>query len=213
MELLRRIRSLGEREEAEIARRFPKLLRRVGGYNIDTISSEGNNMAQLLVGSEGTLAYFRKLELITHPIPSHNVLGICHFSSFRQAMDITQEIVKLDPSAVELIDSTMIALAREINAYRPTIERFVNGHPEALLMVEFSGEDENAQLIKLDELEQLLDDHGFPNSILKVADPNFQREITEVRKAGLNIMMSMKGDGKPVSFIEDNSQQFISNAP
>ncbi|MEE2954983.1 MAG: FAD-linked oxidase C-terminal domain-containing protein [Pseudomonadota bacterium] len=203
MDLVRKVRSLGEREEAEIARRFPKLLRRVGGYNIDTISTEGHNMAQLLVGSEGTLAYFRKLELITHPIPSHNVLGICHFSSFRQAMDITQEIVKLDPSAVELIDSTMIALAREITAYRPTIERFVNGNPEALLMVEFSGENETDQQHKLDDLEQLLDDHGFPNSILKIADPNFQRDITEVRKAGLNIMMSMKGDGKPVSFIED----------
>ena len=84
-------------------------------------------------------------------------------------MDITQEIVQLDPSAVELIDSTMIALAREIAAYRPTIERFVNGNPEALLMVEFSGESETDQQHKLDDLEQLLDDHGFPNSILKVA--------------------------------------------
>ena len=203
LDLVRRMRTLGEREEAEIARRFPKLLRRVGGYNIDTISVGGHNMAQLLVGSEGTLAYFRRLELVTHPIPAHNMLAICHFSSFRQAMDITRHIVELAPSAVELMDSTMIALARDIDAYRPTIERFVSGEPEALLMVEFAGEDELVQRRKLDELEQLLADHGFADCVLKVPDSAFQRDILEVRKAGLNIMMSMKGDGKPVSFIED----------
>ena len=202
-DLVRRMRALGEREEAEIARRFPKLLRRVGGYNIDTISGHGHNMAQLLVGSEGTLAYFRRLELITHPIPTHNMLAICHFSSFRQSMDITRHIVELDPTAVELMDSTMIGLARDIDTYRPTIERFVSGKPEALLMVEFAGEDEAAQRRKLDDLEQLLADHGYPDCVLKVPDPAFQRDIMEVRKAGLNIMMSMKGDGKPVSFIED----------
>ena len=203
LELVQKMRTLGEREEAEIARRFPKVLRRVGGYNIDTISGQGHNMAQLLVGSEGTLAYFRQLELITHPIPAHNMLAICHFSSFRQSMEITRHIVELDPTAVELMDSTMIALARDIDTYRPTIERFVSGKPEALLMVEFAGEDDATQRRKLDDLEQLLADHGFPDCMLKVPDPAFQRDIMEVRKAGLNIMMSMKGDGKPVSFIED----------
>ena len=203
LDLVRRMRTLGEREEAEIARRFPKVLRRVGGYNIDTISAGGHNMAQMLVGSEGTLAYFRQLELITHPIPAHNMLAICHFSSFRQSMDITRHIVALDPTAVELMDSTMIALARDIDTYRLTVERFVSGEPEALLMVEFAGEDAAAQRRKLDDLEQLLADHGFPDCMLKVPDPAFQRDIMEVRKAGLNIMMSMKGDGKPVSFIED----------
>jgi len=203
LDLVRQMRILGEREEAEIARRFPKVLRRVGGYNIDTISAQGHNMAQMLVGSEGTLAYFRQLELITHPIPSHNMLAICHFSSFRRSMEITRHIVALNPTAVELMDSTMIALARDIETYRPTIERFVSGKPEALLMVEFAGEDDATQRRKLDDLGQLLADHGFPDCMLKVPDPAFQRDIMEVRKAGLNIMMSMKGDGKPVSFIED----------
>jgi FAD/FMN-containing dehydrogenase/Fe-S oxidoreductase len=201
--LVRAMRELGAREGAEVARRFPKLLRRVGGYNIDTIASGGHNMAQLLVGSEGTLAFFRRLELAVHPIPAHRVLGICHFVDFRHAMEITRHIVALEPDAVELMDSTMIGLARAIAAYRPIIERFVSGAPEALLMVEFAGEDAAALARKLGELGELLADHGFADTMLEVTEPAFMADIMEVRKAGLNIMMSMKGDGKPISFIED----------
>ncbi len=201
--LVRRMRDLGQREAAEIAARFPKLLRRVGGYNIDSISAEGHNMAHLLVGSEGTLAFFRRLELAVHPIPAHNVMGVCHFESFRQAMDITRHIVELDPAAVELMDGTMIGLARAIPAYRPLVERFVQGVPKAILMVEFAGEDHAEQLRQLKSLDALMADHGFPDAMLDAADPALQKDIMEVRKAGLNIMMSMKGDDKPVSFIED----------
>ncbi|MEX2450063.1 MAG: FAD-linked oxidase C-terminal domain-containing protein [Rhodospirillales bacterium] len=203
LDLIQRMRALGAREAEEIAARFPKLLRRVGGYNIETISPQGHNMAHLLVGSEGTLGFFRQIELDLQPIPPNKVLGVCHFPTFYQAMDTTRHIVKLGPSAVELVDRTMIDLAREIDAFRATTDRFVRGEPEALLLVEFAGEDGAEQHKKLNRLIQLLADHGFPDSVLEATDPAFQSDIWEVRKAGLNIMMSMKGDGKPVSFIED----------
>src|SRR5438445_654035 len=93
--LVRDMRALHRREADEIDRRFPKLLRRVGGYNIDMISDSGHNMAHLLVGSEGTLGFFTEIELDLQPIPPHRVLGICHFPSFYGAMDATQHIVKL----------------------------------------------------------------------------------------------------------------------
>jgi len=202
-QIVRRLRALGEREAGEIARRFPKLLRRVGGYNIDTLKSGGHNMAQLLVGSEGTLAFFTRLELKLQPIPPHKVLGICHFPSFYQAMDATQHVVKLDPSAVELVDRTMIDLSRDIAMFRVTIERCVRGQPDALLLVEFAGEDHDAQLQQLRRLDELMGELGFPDAVVEAIDPKFQSAVWEVRKAGLNIMMSMKGDGKPVSFIED----------
>ena len=121
------MRALGKREAAEVARRFPKLLRRVGGYNIDTLASTEHNMAHLLVGSEGTLAFFQRIHLDLQPIPAHRVLGVCHFPSFYQAMDSTQHIVELKPSAVELVDRTMIDLARDIPMFRDTVERFVQG--------------------------------------------------------------------------------------
>ncbi|NNF96301.1 MAG: FAD-binding oxidoreductase, partial [Halobacteria archaeon] len=203
LELVRRMRTLGKKEAAEVAQRFPKLLRRVGGYNIDTLAATEHNMAHLLVGSEGTLAFFQHIHLDLQPIPAHRVLGVCHFPSFYQAMDNTQHIVELKPSAVELVDRIMIDLARDIPMFRATVERFVQGEPEALLLVEFAGDDHAQQLQNLQQLVELMGSLGFPGAVVEATDPEFQQAIWEVRKAGLNIMMSMKGDGKPVSFIED----------
>ncbi len=118
-------------------------------------------------------------------------------------MDATQHLVKLSPTAVELIDRTMIDLSRQIPLYRAIVDRFLKGEPEAILLVEFAGEDRSAQLRKLKQLTELAADLGFPGAVVEVTENSLQRDIWEVRKAGLNIMMSMKGDGKPVSFIED----------
>ena len=203
-ELRRRLIELGRSEAEEIERRFPKLLRRVGGYNIDELVDPGTgNLGRLLVGSEGTLAFFTRLQLDLQPIPTHKVLGVCHFPTFHEAMDSTQHIVKLDPSAVELVDRTMIELSREIPMFRATVDGFVRGQPDALLLVEFAGEDHAAQLAKLAQLGELMADLGFADAVVEVQDMAFQAAVWEVRKAGLNIMMSMKGDGKPVSFVED----------
>src|SRR5260370_1433638 len=110
-DLVRDMRALHCREQGEIEARFPKLLRRVGGYNIDMIESKspgaGHNMAHLLVGSEGTLAFFTEIELDLQPIPPHRVLGICHFPSFYKAMQAAQHIAKLAPAPVDLVDRTM----------------------------------------------------------------------------------------------------------
>jgi Fe-S oxidoreductase len=126
---------------------------------------------------------------------------VCHFPKFYTAMDLAQHIVKLGPSAVELVDRTMIGLARDIGAFRATVEALIRGEPDAILLVEFSGEE--GQAGKLKELAALMADLGLPGSVVEITDPRQQRDLWEVRKAGLNIMMSMKGDGKPVSFIED----------
>ncbi|HSF48698.1 MAG TPA: FAD-linked oxidase C-terminal domain-containing protein, partial [Burkholderiales bacterium] len=201
--LVKKLRALHARETEEIAARFPKLLRRVAGYNIDMVSPSGHNMAAMLVGSEGTLAYFTEVELDLQPIPRHKTLGVCHFPRFHDAMNCTRHIVKLDPAAVELVDRTMINLAREIPQFRATVDRFLKGEPDALLLVEFAGEDKNEQVKKLKELDALMGDLGFADSVVDIIDPGFQKDTWEVRKSGLNIMMSMKGDGKPVSFIED----------
>jgi FAD/FMN-containing dehydrogenase/Fe-S oxidoreductase len=196
-----KLKALYEREKAEIDARFPKVLRKVAGYNLDHLGPPHANAAHLLVGSEGTLAYSERLHLKLSPLPSHRVLGVCHFPKFYTAMDLTQHIVKLGPSAVELVDRTMIGLARDIAAFRNTVDAFIKGEPDAVLLVEFAGEHEQAH--KLKELGQLMGDLGLPGSVVEITDAKQQKDLWEVRKAGLNIMMSMKGDGKPVSFIED----------
>jgi FAD/FMN-containing dehydrogenase/Fe-S oxidoreductase len=204
-DLIRSLLELGRREAGEIEARFPKLMRRVGGYNIDALVANGKapNLAHLLVGSEGTLAFSSGIELALHPLPAHKVLGVCHFPSFYEAMDSARHLVELDPSAVELVDRTMIELSREIPIFRDTVGRFVKGEPEALLLVEFAGEDAEENLRRLRALSERMGDLGFPGAVVEALEPAFQQAIWEVRKSGLNIMMSMKGDGKPVSFVED----------
>jgi FAD/FMN-containing dehydrogenase/Fe-S oxidoreductase len=202
-DLVRRMRDLHRREADEIERRFPKVLRRVGGYNIDSISDSGHNMARVLVGSEGTLAFFNEIELELQPVPAHRVLGICHFPSFYGAMAATRRIVELGPSAVELVDRTMIDLSRDIPMFRPVVERFVQGEPAALLLTEFAGDDPPENLRRLKALVELMGDLGLPGGVVEAIDPVFQQAVWDIRAQGLNIMMSMKGDGKPVSFLED----------
>ncbi len=207
-DLVQRLRALGVAEAEEIAARFPRQLRRVGGYNIDALTPAARaagraNLARLLVGSEGTLAFSAAIELAVAPIKPRRVLGICQFPSFRAAMAATRHIVTLDPEAVELVDRTMIDLGRGIPIYRPTIDAMLIGEPGSLLIVEFHGHDDGRLAAKLAELEALLGDLGYPGAVVRATDGSFQAQIAAVREAGLNIMMSMKGDGKPVSFIED----------
>jgi len=208
-DLVARVHAVVRREAAEIEARWPKVLRRVQGYNIDMVqpgveaSMLPHNLAHLLVGSEGTLAYTRRLHLALSPLPRHKTLGVCHFPTFHQAMLAPQHIVKLAPTAVELVDRTMIELARGNAAFKPVVNRFLKGDPDAILLVEFAGDDRGEQLAKLKQLVELMADLGFPGGVVEITDVSLQKDLWEVRKAGLNIMMSMKGEGKPVSFIED----------
>jgi len=185
---------IGHREAAEISYRFPDLMRRVGGYNIDALMpggpkpgawAEGTiaptpihpNLAHLLVGSEGTLAFSTRIQIDLQPLPNHKVLGICHFPTFYEAMDSTRHIVQLDPSAVELVDRTMIDLARDIPLFRTTVDKFVQGEPEALLLVEFAGDDRDAQRRNLNQLGELMADLGFPGGVVEAIDPDFQKAV------------------------------------
>src|SRR5690606_26736665 len=165
----------------------------------------------LLVGSEGTLALSERVHLKLAPLPKHRLLGVCHFPTFHAAMDSARHLVTLDPVAVELIDRTMIELAREIGAFRDTVNDFVRGEPDALLLVEFAEDDPADNRRRLDALNEMMGDLGFAfenppasrGGVVEAVEPAFQAAIFEVRKAGLNIMMSMKEDRKPISFVED----------
>ena len=211
--LARDLFALGAREADEVAARFPKVQRRVGGYNLDALVLGRNdvNLAHILVGSEGTLAFSTAIELKLSPLLGRRAVGACHFGSFREAMAAAQHIVKLAPIAVELVDATMIALARDIAMFRPTLEAFVRGEPAALLLVEFAEAEWEENARRLARLHELIGDLGFAWShsgdywggVVDVLDPKLQGAITELRTAGLNIMMSMKEAGKPVSFVED----------
>jgi FAD/FMN-containing dehydrogenase/Fe-S oxidoreductase len=205
--------SLGAREADEIEKNFPKVQRRVGGYNLDSFVPGKNdaNLAHILVGSEGTLGFTAKVELKLWPVLGKRAVGACHFGSFYEAMNAAQHIVKLKPIAVELIDRTLIELASEIEMFRPTLQQFVRGKPDAILLVEFGEEDQTENIRRVKDLEELLGDLGFGwdksgkhwGGVVEVLEPALQAAITDIRTSGLNIMMSMKEQGKPVSFVED----------
>jgi FAD/FMN-containing dehydrogenase/Fe-S oxidoreductase len=210
--ILETLKTIATRERGELAERVPKVLRRVAGYNIDLFDCQNPraytddgfaNLSHLLVGSEGTLAYSRQITLKLSPLPEHKTLGVVNFQSFYKAMETAQHIVKLKPTAVELVDRTMIHLAMENPSFRPVIEKALVGSPAAILLVEFAGQDQAELIKKLDELDTLMSDLGLPDCVVKMPEVKAQKALWDVRKAGLNIMMSMKGDGKPVSFVED----------
>ena len=217
------LKAMGQDNEALIQDKFPKVLRRVGGYNIDALindamaarphgrAGDGINLSHLLVGSEGTLAFSTEIELKLSPLPAKKIMGICHFPTFYKAMDAAQHLVKLDPIAVELIDDTMLELARSIAIFKPIVEEVVRGNPAALLVVEFAEDDGAENLKRLKRLHEMMAELGFgwdkdsewQGGVVDAVDTGLQGRVAEMRKSGLNIMMSMKQAAKPVSFVED----------
>ena len=206
------VQQLALQHHAEIAANWPKVMRRVAGYNLDIFDNQSEkpytrdgsvNLAHLLIGAEGTLAFTRQLTLRLAELPRAKVLGVVNFASFHAAMDAAQHLVKLGPTAVELVDRTMIELSLANPAFRPTIASALIGQPAAILLVEFSGADKSVLSTRLKALTELMGDLGLLDSVVTLTDDAPQKALWDVRKAGLNIMMSLKGDGKPVSFIED----------
>jgi FAD/FMN-containing dehydrogenase/Fe-S oxidoreductase len=205
--------AIGAREAEEVIARFPKVQRRVGGYNLDALLLGKNdiNLSHLLVGGEGTLAFSTAIELKLSPVLGRRAVGVCHFGSFYEAMNAAQHLVRLKPMGVELIDRTMIELAGAIAMFQPTLAQFVRGAPEAILLVEFGEEEQEENLRRLAQLHDVMGDLGFGcdrsgakwGGVVDVLEPALQAAITDLRTSGLNIMMSMKEEGKPVSFVED----------
>jgi FAD/FMN-containing dehydrogenase/Fe-S oxidoreductase len=195
--------ALYEREREELASRLPKVARNVAGFNLDRLGRETRNLADILVGSEGSLAWFEQIELRLKPLPAHKVLGICHFPTFLSAMEAAQHLVTLEPTVIELVDSTVMDLARQQRDFNATLERFVRGRPAALFLIEFAGDSAADNLRRLDNLDELMATLGYPDAVVRAEEPGAQRAIWNLRKAALNIVMSAKGDGKPISFIED----------
>jgi Fe-S oxidoreductase/FAD/FMN-containing dehydrogenase len=187
----------------EIDKNWPTTQRRVGGYNIDLIDPNGFNSSNLLVGSEGTLSLFNRIKLKLSELPKNKILGVCYFDNFHQAMELTKEIVKLKPTCVELMDQNLLNLAKEIPMYADGIKKYIKGNPKAVLMVEFIDTEQSVYEKKIKDLEYLVLDQNKDNQFSYYSNLDEQKEVFEIRKAGLNILMSMKGDKKPVAFIED----------
>ena len=203
MAIAGRIKQIAQDHRDDIEAIFPKVQRRVGGYNLDALIGVQPNLSHILVGSEGTLAASTSVTLKLSRLPARRVMGVCHFPSFRAAMETTRHIVALEPVAVELVDNNVLVLGADIPLFASTLARITRGEPNCLLLTEFAGDNFDDLKVDLRRLDQCMSDHGFRDAVVEVIEPAAQKDVWEVREGCLNIMMSMKGDAKPVSFIED----------
>lgn len=189
--------------EEEIQRRYPETFRHVAGYNLHRlVGMDDPNLARLIVGSEGTLAVITEMTLNLVPIPAHKRLAMVHFNELRAAMEAVPQILESGASAVEVLDKMLLDLTRDKIEYRRLLT-FVRGDPEIVLLVEFAGESPRQIQAGAERLDQILQTRGHNEPVVHITDPAEQAKVWYVRKVGLGILMSIRGDAKPIPFIED----------
>lgn len=199
------IRRIAHENRDEIDARYPKIMRRVGGYNLDEFVGDGPfDLCKMIVGSEGTLVAVTEAKVNLVSLPSFAALTICHFSDMIESMRATVEIIKTGPAAVELVDRTILDLAK-IAPEAARQRTFIEGDPEAILAVEYYGETEAEVVDKMDALEALLRENNLGYAFVRAMTPAEQANVWGVRKAGLGLLMGMKGDTKPATFVEDTA--------
>ena len=204
---------------------WPKVWRRASGYNLNYLlpwspssppewaGDQGDlddlpiyppippkkiNLAALMAGSEGTLAVLREVKVRLVPKPEHTLLGVLVFQGIAEACDVLPELLVRHPSAIELIPGSLIRLARGVPAYARQLT-FVQGDPEAMLVVEFSGDDPG---YLAEKVRQLGTTSGM-SGLLVTESKQQQAEVWNVRKVGLGLIMSSPDESKPIAFIED----------
>ena len=206
--------------EAEIRKRYPRILRRVAGYNLDEFITDAGSkevtpyrrdgcdenhpfsLTKILIGSEGTLATTVEATVNLVPIPKLTALCVVHFESLIASMEAMQPILECNPTAVELIDKTILDMARSSLEFS-RLTTFIQGEPAALLAVEFYGETQAELESQLDRLEKTLKSTGFGYAFVRCLTAEEKSRVWETRKAGLGLLMGMTGDAKPVGFVED----------
>ncbi|RMF92898.1 MAG: FAD-binding oxidoreductase, partial [Nitrospinota bacterium] len=194
-----------DRNRDEILRRYPKVMRRVSGYNLDEfVKDQPFNLTKLLVGSEGTLAVVTEAKLKLVPRPKMTAVDVVHFRDLIEAMEASQEILNHHPAAIELIDRMIINMTRSSLEYSRKMT-FVEGDPAALLFVEFHGESREELEEKLVNLEARLKEKGYGFAYVRALEEEEKGNIWAVRKAGLGLLLGVKGDRKPLAFVEDTA--------
>ena len=199
------LKQIGLEYRKEIINRYPKIMRRVSGYNLDQlIDSNQIDLAKFVVGSEGTLLTITEVELKLVDKPKHKGLAVIHFKDLIESMEATVEILEMDPAAVEHVGEIILQEARRHNEYRKLMG-FVNGDPNSLLIVEFTGNSEQEVISHLDTIKIKMSKSKLSYHTTIILDEAEQANVWAVRRAGLGLMMNVIGDAKPIPFVEDTA--------
>jgi FAD/FMN-containing dehydrogenase/Fe-S oxidoreductase len=201
----REVFRLAQQHKPEILARYPKIMRRVSGYNLDEfVKPQPFNLARMIVGSEGTLATIVEAKMRLVPKPKWTAMDVIHFNDDIDALQCAQTVLQTAPYAMESTDKMILNLARG-NIEQSRKLGFVQGTPDSLLMVEYAGETEDEvkdQIYKLEELRKR-ERIGYAATLAFKAEE--VKSIWGVRKAGLGLLLGMKGDKKPIAFVEDTA--------
>ncbi len=204
-EIYRRIPEIAAASAAEVEKRFPKILRRVGGYNLDLVQNTAPfNLAKVAVGSEGTLLAVTSAKLNLEPIPPYSGLAVIHFSDIVESMEATVATLEEEPAAVEHIGEMIIREARNSIGFSRNLD-FLQGDPSDILVVEMNGETPEEVESKLDKLEQKMRRLELGFAITRLTTAADMGKVWGMRKAGLGLMMNIEGDAKPLPFVEDTA--------
>ena len=201
----REITRIAQENAAEIDAHYPKILRRVSGYNLDDFAEAGPmNMVRMVVGSEGTLCVATETKVNLVARPQRRGLAVLHFEDLFRACEATPQILEHEPSAVELIDKMMLDRCRSSLGYARRMT-FLQGEPGALLLVEFYGESEAELRSKLDRLQANMESQSLAYTSVNLIDAAEQANVWAIRRAGLGLLMSIHGDAKPLPYVEDTA--------
>jgi FAD/FMN-containing dehydrogenase/Fe-S oxidoreductase len=200
------VRQLARDHAAEIEERFPKILRRVGGYNLDEFvpGREPFNLARIFVGSEGTLGLVLEATLRVVPLPKAKIVCVVQFHDLLDSLAATPAILEHRPSAVELVDRFILDNTRGKTEFEP-LRDFIVGDPAAVLFVEFMGDSATELPTRLDRLEADLRAREMGDHFYRAVEPAAQARIWKLRQAALGLSMSERGDAKAISFVEDTA--------
>ncbi len=189
----------------EIEKRFPKVMRRVGGYNLDEfVDDEEWNLSKLITGSEGTLATTLSVKLNLEPLPAYKSVCVVHFHDLLEAIRSVESMLTFTPSAVEILDKTVIELSRANLTTRRSCH-FIDGDPDAILIVEFYGDSKEDVLARPMQMIENLKELNFGYTYPLFAEGSDYDDVWTIRQKGLGLMLGIKGEKKPLPFIEDAS--------
>ncbi len=203
----RRVPELGRRHAAEIDRRFPKVLRRVGGYNLDEFVDPARavDLTRILVGSEGTLGFIVEARVGLVPLPASKAVLTVEFDELLDALGATPLILKHGPSAVEVMDDFILRHAQGHAVLDAQRRSMIDRDGSALLCVEFYGDHPDDLLARMTAVERDLKGVGIGCRCRQIVDPAAQQRIWSFREAALGLSTAMKSDGKAISFVEDTA--------
>jgi FAD/FMN-containing dehydrogenase/Fe-S oxidoreductase len=203
----RAVRQLAAACRDEIDLRFPKVLRRVGGYNLDEFvdAAKPFNLAKLIVGSEGTLGLVVAAKISLVRLPAAKAVLTIEFDELLDALAATPLILRHGPSAVEVMDRFILDHAKESAALESLRKSVLQTEPGALLCVEMYGDRAEDLPPRLDALERELAGSNFRCQWRRAITAAEQARIWSLREAALGLSMAMKGDAKSLSFVEDTA--------